>query len=169
MHFRTAEWEEKLLAWHLTTVSMNKTHSTFETSLLKVSLCICAQRHKTTGLQHFWQSSKKPFNLPASTGTHHCEGTRLCFYCKPTVPLWGLQPTKVVVIEVLPVLFARECEGKDSPLGQNINGRHPSKSPQEESFGVTGRMTAPPQTEAKSYRRTWCNIPWLLPHLRRWP
>lgn len=117
MHFRTAEWEEKLLAWHLTTVSMNKTHSTFETSLLKVSLCICAQRHKTTGLQHFWQSSKKPFNLPASTGTHHCEGTRLCFYCKPTVPLWGLQPTKVVVIEVLPVLFAHECEGKESPLG----------------------------------------------------
>lgn len=30
-------------------------------------------------------------------------------------------------------------------------------------------MTAPPQTEAKSYRRAWCNIPWLLLHLRRWP
>lgn len=75
-----------------------------------------------------------------------------------------------MVFKVLPVLFAHECEGKNSPLGQTVSGRHPSKSPQEGSLGVTGRITVSPQNEAKFYRRrTWCNIPWFLPHLRKWP
>lgn len=58
------------------------------------------------------------------------------------------QPFKVVVLKVPLVLVTHECGGRGSPLGQSVNGKHPSKSPEEENLGVTGRMTAPPPSEA---------------------
>lgn len=66
MHFRTAEWEEKLLAWHLTTVSMNKTHSTFETKPFKsesVHLCTKTQDHRPAPLLAIKQEAFKAYSF----------------------------------------------------------------------------------------------------------
>ena len=53
-----------------------------------------------------------------------------------------------MVLKVPPVFVTHELGGRGSPLGQSVNAKHPSKSPQEENSGVAGRMTAPPPSEA---------------------
>lgn len=105
MHFRTAEWEEKLLAWHPTTVSMNKTRSTFETKPFKsesMHLCTKTQDHRPAALlaikqeafkssSFYWDSSlrrnKALFLLQAYRSTVGPATHKGCGYWSPSCPI----------------------------------------------------------------------------------
>lgn len=97
VYFRATEWREKLLAWHLTTVSMNKTHSTFETKPFKsesAHWCTKTQDHRPVPLLAVKQEAFKSPSFYWDLSLRRNGATaRLPFHCGTCNPqrLWLLK------------------------------------------------------------------------------